>query len=251
MTAVVGVEPTLRTSDGLRLRARVWDADPLLDGSVRHVAVVVAHGFTASADHHDVLMLCETLAAHGYDVVTYDARGHGTSEGSCTLGDAERHDVAAAVELARTRADRVVVLGASMGAIAVLRHAATDASLAGVVVLSCPARWRLPRSLTGLAAVALTRTGLGRRVAARHLGVRVARRWTKPSPPIALAAQVAARVAVVHGARDTFIRVGHARDLHGALGAHSRLTVVPGHGHSFGIGVLDALVDAVDWVLAA
>ena len=32
--------------------------------------------------------------------VTYDGRGHGESGGLCTLGDAERHDVAAAVALA-------------------------------------------------------------------------------------------------------------------------------------------------------
>ena len=63
--------------------------------------------------------------------ITYDGRGQGDSGGLCTLGDAERHDVAAAVAFAREHADRVVVVGASMGAIAVLRHAAGDADLAG------------------------------------------------------------------------------------------------------------------------
>ena len=59
-------------------------------------------------------------------MLTYDARGHGCSDGESTLGDHEQHDVAAAVALARTRTDRVVLVGASMGAVAALRYAVTD-----------------------------------------------------------------------------------------------------------------------------
>ena len=79
--------------------------------------------------------------ADGFDVVSYDARGHGRSTGESTLGDLEQHDVAAAVALARTRSSDVVLVGASMGAIAALRYAATDPELRGVVAVSCPARW--------------------------------------------------------------------------------------------------------------
>ena len=66
--------------------------------------------------------------------------------GESTLGDLERHDVAVAVEVARERSERVVVVGASMGAIAALRYAVTDDDLAGTVIVSCPAGWRLPHN---------------------------------------------------------------------------------------------------------
>src|SRR5690606_6135123 len=89
--------------------------------------------------------------------------------GLCTLGDAERHDVAAAAAAARTLAPQVVVVGASLGAIAALRHAVDDAGLAGVVTVSAPARWRLRTPRAALAAL-LTRTGAGRRA-------------LRPSPP--------------------------------------------------------------------
>ncbi len=138
------VDLTLTTVDGVRLAAHVHQVpEP-------HGTVVLAHGFTASATHADVEALAETVANAGYDVVTYDARGHGASGGACTLGDRERHDVAAAVEAARPDAGPVVLVGVSMGAIAVLHHAATrprDAGvIAGVVTVSAPARWKLPRN---------------------------------------------------------------------------------------------------------
>src|SRR5438093_2372828 len=106
---------TLTTVDGVRLAAHL-----------HHVArprgtVVLAHGFTASATHDDVEALARALVQAGYDVVTYDARGHGASTGWCTLGDLERHDVAAAARAARPESGRVVLVGLSMGAIAVLR----------------------------------------------------------------------------------------------------------------------------------
>ncbi len=137
-----------------------------------------------------------------------------------------------------------------MGAIAVLRHVAIDHDVDGAVLLSCPARWRMPRSLTGLAAVALTQTSIGRLIAARHIGVRVEPRLVRAAEPAAVAAGVQVPVAVVHGERDTFIPAVHASELHDALGGARRLVVVPGHGHAFGPAAVQPLCDAVDWVLA-
>src|SRR6478752_2721726 len=153
---------TLQTVDGLDLPARRL----LVDG-VPRAAVVVVHGFSASAACPQVEALAQALHDQDLDVVTYDARGHGRSPGESTLGDHEQHDVAAAVELARARTPHVVLVGASMGAIATLRYAVSDPELAGVVSVSCPARWRLPRNVRGVVAAAMTRTGLGRRLTAR------------------------------------------------------------------------------------
>src|SRR5262249_8934690 len=108
--------PLFTTTHAARLSPRRW-----LHADAPRAAVVLVHGFSASADHPDVCDLAEVLHTDGVDVVCYDARGHGTSEGHSTLGDLERHDVAAAVDAARDRSDRVVLVGASMGAIAALR----------------------------------------------------------------------------------------------------------------------------------
>ncbi len=131
--------------------------------------------------------------------------------GACTLGDLERHDVAAAVVLGTSmRPIRAVVLvGASMGASSSLRYAAADHAVTGLVTLSCPARWRLPRSPRVLAL--LTCTPAGRALTARYLGVTVARQWTDPPPPLELAPRVSAPFAVLHGAADSFIPASDGR----------------------------------------
>ena len=58
-------------------------------------------------------------------VVSYDSRGHGSSSGVTTLGDAEVLDLDAAIGWARwLGADDVVTVGFSMGGSIVLRQAA-------------------------------------------------------------------------------------------------------------------------------
>jgi pimeloyl-ACP methyl ester carboxylesterase len=236
--------PTLLTADDVPLAAR-----RRLAGDQPDAAVVVVHGFTASADDPKVEATATALHGLGVDVVTYDARGHGASGGASTLGDLERHDVAAAVDLARRRTDRVVLVGASMGAIAVLRHAATDPHLSGVVAISCPSHWRLPRNPHGVAAAAMTRTPFGRALAARFLGVTIASRWGNPEPPAELVGRVRVPIALVHGTADRFIPVEAAETLHAAAGDPRRLEVVPGMGHAFDASGLPAILGAVAWAL--
>ena len=125
--------PTLLTADQVTLAGRRWFAEDTPTASV-----VLVHGFCASSDDPAVVNVAESLSAQGFDVVSYDARGHGRSAGESTLGDLEEHDVAAAVALARERTSDVVLVGASMGAIAALRYAATDPELRGIVSVSCP-----------------------------------------------------------------------------------------------------------------
>lgn len=236
---------TIATADGVRLAARWWEA-----ARPTGTAVVLAHGFTGSKDDPKLEAVAEALAARGYEVLAYDARGHHASEGVCTLGDLERLDVAAAVAAARERSERVVAVGASMGAIAVLRYATEDPTLAGVVSVSSPALWRLPRNVRTLLATALTRTQLGRRVAARRLRVRISPHWRDPDPPRVLAARIRAPLAVVHGREDRFVPPSEAVLL-AAVAPNGRLFLVPGMGHAFDPAAVPAVLEAVAWTLTA
>ena len=232
----------LRTADGLSLTADAW-----LTPTPAAAAVVLVHGFTAHRNDPAVVSTAHELRGEGYAVVTYDMRGHGESEGLCTLGDLEKLDVAAAVVAARDLAPRVVVVGASLGAVAVLRYAVDDHELAGVVTVSSPAQWRVGTPRTAVAA-ALTRTRLGRRLA-RRLGARLDRRWTWPEAPDALAARVAVPLAVVHGLDDRFMPTSEARVLHDAVSGHRRLDLVAGMGHAYGTRGLEPIIAAVAWCL--
>ena len=84
---------TFTTHDSVELAGRRWLHER------PSVAVVLVHGFAASADDPLVVAVAETLHTRGFEVVSYDSRGHGRSSGESTLGDLERHDVAAAVAL--------------------------------------------------------------------------------------------------------------------------------------------------------
>lgn len=236
---------TLHTEDGLALAADLWlPADPPT------TAVVLAHGFTAHRREPSVMAMAHDLRDAGHAVVVHDMRGHGDSEGLCTLGDRERLDVAAATAAARGLAPCVVLVGASLGAIAVLRHAVDDLELSGVVTVSSPARWRV-HSPRAAAAAVLTRTGTGRRLA-RRLGARLDPTWRWADPPDALAARLTVPLAVVHGTGDRFMPVSEAEILHaaGTGVGFRRLDLVPEMGHAFCTRGHEAVTDAVAWCLA-
>jgi alpha-beta hydrolase superfamily lysophospholipase len=259
------VEDTvLLTADGVHLSARWWRRP----GRAR-AAVVLVHGFGASKEDAGIRGLAADLHRAGFDVLTYDARGHGASEGNCTVGGEERLDVAAAAALAADGGQPVVLVGVSMGAIAVFCHVGSvadedrsapavlpvtpagggGAPIAGVVAVSAPARWRMSPSLVGLAILALTRTKVGRWFMLHRLGVRIDIGWALPDPPLSAIGQIGVPVAVVHGRRDRLIRAGEARLLFDGAAEPRRLDVVARMGHGIDDAARVAVLGAIDWVM--
>jgi pimeloyl-ACP methyl ester carboxylesterase len=236
----------LLTRDGVELVTRSW----LCDGDPRAIVILV-HGLSSTKDHPHVVRLAESIRARSLDVLSYDARGHGESGGLCTLGDLERHDIGAAVAHARKSYPRVALVGASMGAIAAVSYAATDPELAGVVLVSSPADWRIPFRIRALITVVLARTKLGRLIAARHTHVRIYPEWNPTEPPRSVAKRVVSTVplAIVHGRND------HLIPFHFSLGVSTteipgaHAVVVPGMGHAFDPVGHQAICDALDWAL--
>jgi alpha-beta hydrolase superfamily lysophospholipase len=236
----------LITADGVKLHCRYWSTD------AARAVVVLAHGFTGSCDNIAVVRQAQALRAAGFDVVSYDSRGHGRSEGQCALGDLESYDIAAAVARAKRTGLDVVLVGASMGAVAALRYAASgDNELAGVVSISAPATWRTPRSAAGALVIALARTRLGRQIAKHHLHVRIAPTWNAPAFPAELVRCIAVPVAIVHGDQDRYIPITDAHAIYQACNSpYRRLELVPGMGHAFDRKALPAVNNALDWLLA-
>jgi pimeloyl-ACP methyl ester carboxylesterase len=212
-------------------------------------AVVVVHGFGATKDDPSVMAVADELSRAGHHVVTYTGRGHGESGGLCTLGDQEHLDVEAAVGAARELGERVVLVGTSMGAIAVLRHAAT-AAVDGLVTVSGPAEWRVPRTVQSAGAALLTQLPIGRWLARRLLGVRLAPGWSGAAPPVELAAAVDAPHVVVHGRADRFIPWSEGVKLHRAAAHPARLVLVEGMGHAYAPESHTVIRTSVAWALS-
>ena len=229
---------SLRTADGERLAAT------LLPGP-GDVCVVLAHGFSGSWAKPALRRVAEGLAASA-TVLAYDARGHGGSTGSTTLGDLEVLDVDAAVAAARDLGfARVVTCGWSMGGATVIRHAALRGTeVAGhrlasppdaVVSVSATSRWfvRDTVAMRRLHRVVETRTG--RAFARRVMATRVAARAWDPLPasPVECVAAVAPiPLLIVHGDRDGYFPVEHPQALAEAAGEPVELWLLEGFGHA-------------------
>jgi uncharacterized protein len=240
------------TEDGVVLHGSRWDPPP---GGCR-ASVVIVHGFGASSDEQKVVALAEACRVHGARVVAVDSRGHGRSGGAATLGDLERHDVAAAVTAATVVAPGtpLVLVAASVGAIAALRFVVDGdqaTRIGGMVIVSCPARWTLPRNARGVLSAFLTHTSPGRHLARRSLGITIARPTARPDPPIDLVPRVTIPIAIVHGRDDPFIPVSDAVGLDAVARAPHRLDLVDGMGHAFEASAIPAVLTAVDWVLGS
>ena len=105
--------------DGVRVRG--W----LLPGEEGKPTLVLGHGLFRN--RREVLQRGCALNQHGYPVLLFDFRGHGSSGRSAvSLGFKERLDVLAAYDyLKEAGAKQFVLMGVSMGSVAAI-HAAVD-----------------------------------------------------------------------------------------------------------------------------
>ncbi|MFF8966486.1 alpha/beta hydrolase [Streptomyces globisporus] len=245
-------------------------------------AIVVAHGFTGSADRPAVRRAARVFAQRAA-VITFSFRGHGRSGGRSTVGDREVLDLAAAVAWARQLGHtRVVTVGFSMGGSVVLRHGAlytaepvaggaepaagdtpvrvperegrirrTGAHSDAVVSVSAPARWyyRGTAPMRRLHWV-VTRPS-GRLVGRYGFRTRIATEDWDPVPlsPVASVPLIApAPLLLVHGDRDPYFPLDHPRMLAEAAGpGGAELWVERGMGHAENAAGDALLARIADW----
>lgn len=238
----------LRTADGLRLAARLWDAGN------REIGCVVGHGFTGSSRNAHVERICRALAERGLTVLAPDFRGHGRSQGLGTAGADEVHDVAAAVAYLRAaRFGFVAVLGWSMGGTAVLRYAGLGGDADAVVSVSAPGTWfeHGTRSMRLVHWMFLSRTG---RTATRYLRrtrLSAAGSSALSEAPVEVVGAIAPRpLLIVHGDDDHYFPAHHVDSLAaGAPGAE--VWREPDMGHAEVATTAQLLDRIAGWVLAA
>ena len=134
---------TVESFDGVTLFTRTWKAgEPV-------ATMVVGHG---AADHSGRYQgVGEFFSERGFDVVAFDLRGHGSSEGPVGHVDDFEHfveDLEAVVEREARPHDRPSVLyGHSMGGLIALGYLTSDREQPSAAVLGSPA---LGDSLPGI-----------------------------------------------------------------------------------------------------
>lgn len=215
------------TSDGLTLSGW-WIPYPQARGTV-----VFLHGYTASKSQS--LAVVPFLHAAGYNVLAFDFRAHGGSEGSyTTIGLDEAKDVRAAVAYLRERGDvgpgSIALFGWSMGAAAAI-NAARD--LPEVKALVADSSFARLDSLTGRSLDSFTSlpqwpfAPLTLAMAARMTG-----RDVGENAPERSALEVQRPLLVIQGLLDSLARPeSDGMALAAAGGDHAQLWLVPGATH--------------------
>ncbi len=116
-----------QTEDGLKIRG--WWVDVNSNRTL-----VVMHGYTTSRWAFYVKRMIKEAVERGFNVLAFDFRAHGESEGKITtFGFYEILDLKAALDWLQPLNQKVCLLGYSMGGIVAVRALAEDdRSLAGV-----------------------------------------------------------------------------------------------------------------------
>jgi pimeloyl-ACP methyl ester carboxylesterase len=206
-------------SDGLRLEGWLFRAPAPQRG-----LIVYLHGI--ADNRQSGLGVARRFVPLGYDVLAYDSRAHGRSQGDfCTYGYFERRDVTRALDA--VGAKRAVLFGSSLGAAVALQAAAVDPRVIGVIsqssfadlpsIVRDRAPWYLPEAyVTAAIARAGERAGFP----------------PSEASPVAAAARIHVPVLLIHGAADDETPCRHSQHIFDALAGAKRLLLVPGAGHN-------------------
>jgi len=200
---------------------RGWDCRA---GGTRRGTVVYLHGV---ADNRDSSIgVIRRFTTQSLDVVAYDSRAHGASDGDlCTYGYFEKDDLHRVIDTLAP--GPVVLMGTSLGGAVALQEAATDKRVSGVIAaevfsdLETIARERAPFFLPGPVLAEAFRV-VERRAA---FSVRAVR-------PVDAASRIHVPVLLIHGEADTQTTPDHSRRVFAALTSPKQLILVPWARHN-------------------
>ena len=202
-------------------------------GSRRGPAVVLCHGIWTG--RRECLPLALRFQAAGYNVLCFDFRAHGNSDGRfISVGHHETDDVIGAVHYLKQRPEvdpaRIGVIGFSMGAAATIQAAARCLDIAAVVADSSyatfvdAAKYSF-RLVTRMPHFPMAPLALQSAKWIMHLDANQLR-------PVDVIGRISPRpVLLTHGTLDEIVPVRHAHTLFKAAEEPKELWVVPGAHH--------------------
>jgi len=204
---------------------------PMLDGwqcrstaAIHRGTVVYLHGI---ADNRgSSIVTIQRMLPAGFDVIAYDSRGHGASEGDrCTYGYFEKRDLQHVLD--ELGVDNVILIGHSLGGAVALQAAAIDRRVRAVVAASTFADLRsvATERAPSVFTPSLIEATFER---AEHDGQFV----VNDVSPLRAAAAIEVPVLIVHGALDRETRPVHSERVFGALRGPKQLLLVPDAGHN-------------------
>ncbi len=205
--------------DGVRLKGWRFSAQ-----GARRGLVVYLHGF--GDDRRGGVGIAQRFTPQGFEVIAYDSRAHGQSEGACcTYGVREKRDLSRLLD--GEPAEPVVLIGGSLGGAVALQAAADDPRITLVVAIA---------AFSDLRSVVEDRTPFfatrgqvesALAIAAHDGGFRV-----EDASPVAAAPRIRCPVILVHGADDRDTPPEHSKRILAALTGTKELLLLPGMHHN-------------------
>ena len=185
--------------------------------------------------------IIQRYVAKGFDVIAYDSRAHGESEGSiCTYGYFEKQDLLQVINLVEHRP--IVLMGTSLGAAVAIQAAEGDPRIAGVVAAET---FSDLRTIAMERAWFLTDDIIGRafRVAEQSGNFEV-----DAVSPERAAEAIRVPVLLVHGAADRDTVPAHSQRVMSALAGPKRLILVEGAAHNESLRQEKVWAEIDNWI---
>jgi uncharacterized protein len=207
----------------------------------QNATVVMVHGWTSS--RREPMGRADYLHKAGYNLLLFDLRGHGASDGNyTTIGWLEPDDVHAAVTFAKSQSTGpIALLGYSMGASVVVEEAARDSRVAAVIedsgfdTLSHAFQVHF-QSMTLLPPVPLDQLVIA--IGQLDLKFSIAR-----VRPIDSARLLTVPALSIIGTADTTVPPSEGFALFNAISGPKQLLVIPGAGHVGGYQQANSLYE--------
>ena len=216
----------IETDDGIKLRGYFYDA-----GSKK--TVILVHGYQSDA-YRDNSKHGYTFFQKGFNVLLYDNRSFGTSDGEyTTFGIKESDDVGVWVKFINKRIPdgKIVLHGTSLGGATVCMASCKDMENVVAIVEDCAfetIQWEF--EMTCKAVIGFAPKGLiksSEKVAKKNLGID----YTTISP-IGSVEHAKYPMFFVHGKVDLFIPYKSAEDLYAVCPTEKELMLVENCGHA-------------------
>lgn len=224
----------LITSDALTLRGRFFPAyhyeDYLAHSAIAtpRGSIILLHGYAGS--HDTLLEYASWLVSAGYNVLAYDQRGCGQSDGErITMGALESMDVAAAISWLHGHGERkLAIWGFSMGGTTAILAAAAHPELRAVITDCAFAKLEreIESSMLERGYPRFITIPLSRMTAATLTNHLEARRGDYDA--VDVVSRIAPRpLLLVHAAADTLVDPADAEALYEAASAPCELWITP------------------------
>ena len=192
-------------------------------------AVVVTHGIFGHRGMGELVTLREALLAAGWDVVLWDVRGHGASQGRFSFGRHEWQDLLALVDTVRSDYSGVSCIGFSFGAFHSILAEADTPTFERMVLVAGPKNFRgLHTALFGGHFFVTLRHRARRPIQRVRLGTPFRTRTF----PIDVVGRVTPPTLWVHGTRDWIVPAAHTVALHEAAPDPKDLAILQGGLHA-------------------